>query len=675
MTAASCNESPAELVLDVYTDVGCDAEAQVAVGKVGALGDRASATTSRVCDPMTGSLGRLVIVPNSGDSGEVALEVRVRPDHGSADNCVASNNYLGCIVARRIVSYIPGRSISMRVDLRNPCVDTPCSETTSCVAQGFNRACIEARVDASKCKGQCTDEDLVSQSGGVFDPCAAGSNPCDSRATCLVTEQGAVCVCPQGFTNDSKNPSKCVDLDECETGVNDCDRHATCTNTVGGFDCKCVDGYQGDGRQCEVSDCTVECNPNATCRVSGGSYECVCDAGFEGNGIDCVDVDECAAGTALCDMNASCTNEEGSYSCACAEGYAGDGKTCSDVDECSKGTDDCDAPALCVNTVGGFRCDCPPGLGSEGSGCVDDDECARHTDDCKAPAVCRNTTGGFECDCPSGYEAYQHGCRDLDECALATNVCVSPATCVNSVGGFSCKCPTGYVQASPTTCKELDECDSSAACGTNEVCVSRSGHKVCDCQSGYARNASALCEDVDECAASTASLCATDQTCVNDAGSFHCQCRPGMTLNNGTCECNDDNLALGATATADTTFSGYSPANVVDGRNTTAQSENESWTNEESGLPQTLTLDFPEPRSFGRLDFYTSNLYPISDYDIDYFDGNAWLPLVKVQNNTELHNSYTFSTVTATRLRVIGRRGPSNQAQYVRINEIELRCH
>lgn len=674
--AASCSQAPTELVLDVYTDVGCDTKAQVAVAKVGSLGDRVAATTSRVCDPATGSLGRLVIVPNSGDSGEVALEVRVRPDHGSADNCLAANNYLGCIVARRIVSYIPGRSISMRVDLKNPCVDTPCSETTTCVAQGLNRACIEAHVDASKCDGQCTDADLVSQSGGVFDPCGAGSNPCDSIATCQVTEQGAVCVCPQGFTHDPKNAAKCVDLDECKAGIHDCDRHATCTNVTGSFTCTCIDGYQGDGRQCEASDCSVSCDPHATCRVTGGNYECVCDAGYEGNGISCLDVDECAAGSAGCALGATCTNTDGSFSCECPAGYAGDGTSCADIDECATGTHDCVTPAVCVNTEGAFRCDCPSGLGSAGSGCADDDECARHTDDCQAPAVCRNTSGGFECDCPSGYEPNQHGCRDLNECQLGTHNCAGPALCVNSSGSFSCQCPAGYTASSPTTCVPIDECATDGECGANGLCAPMGGHKVCGCQMGYARTAaSGACVDIDECT-TTSAPCGANQTCVNDAGSYHCVCRPGMTLTNGTCVCNGDNLALGATATADSTFpdEGYAPANVVDGRNTTVQQGTESWVNVSGGLPQTLMLEFAGPRSFSRLEFFTSDGYAISDYDIEYYDGAAWLPLVQVQSNVSVHNTYTFSTVTATKLRFICRRGPSIQPTYVRINEVELYC-
>ncbi|MEC7524213.1 MAG: Ig-like domain-containing protein [Myxococcota bacterium] len=42
----------------------------------------------------------------------------------------------------------------------------------------------------------------------------------------------------------------------------------------------------------------------------------------------CMDVDECAAGTATCSAMASCTNTDGSFECACRAGFTGDGTDC-----------------------------------------------------------------------------------------------------------------------------------------------------------------------------------------------------------------------------------------------------------------------------------------------------------------------------------------------------------
>lgn len=308
--------APTEIVLDVYTDLACPAQAGVAAGRAGELGERATSATSNECDPATGSLGRLVVIPRADEEAEVALEIRVSAGDTSLENCVASKNYAGCIVARRILNFIPNRSVRMRVDLRNPCLDTPCDETTSCVAFGVSKGCVEARVDPTKCDGVCTDEDLVEQHRDSFVACGDESDPCGEGATCIVGSSAIpLCVCPAGFTLKPADQS-CADIDECAGNLHDCHDKATCTNLAGSFECTCQDGYSGDGRECE-SLCPTNCSPNASCRSVSGQLRCVCDGGFTGNGVTCNDVNECTEGTHDCVAPATCVNATGSFSCEC----------------------------------------------------------------------------------------------------------------------------------------------------------------------------------------------------------------------------------------------------------------------------------------------------------------------------------------------------------------------
>jgi hypothetical protein len=711
-TVSACTGGSTEVVLDVYTDIDCDVQAAVAAGKPGELGNRSASAVSMRCDEETGALGRLVIVPSDGDEGELAVEVRLRADRGAAESCLEASGYLGCIVARRIVSYIPGRSINMRVDLKNPCVNTPCSQTTTCVAQGLNRACVEAKVDPTICNGPCRDEDLLVQ-GGTFDPCGAASNPCDASATCLVREQGVICACPNGFTNDARNKTKCVDLDECSAEIHDCDRNASCSNTEGGFGCECLPGYEGDGRQCEQSECSAPCDPNATCRVSQGKYECVCNAGYDGSGVACEDVDECATDTHDCAPEAICENRVGGFDCSCPEGASvdpTDASRCVDLDECATQADACDRHASCTNTEGGFECSCLPGYrgdgftceqtactapcadhatcvqqganfacvcdsGFEGDGfsCSDVDECAG-VNDCIPPALCSNDSGGYSCDCPEGFEPDASGCRDLDECRLGTHDCVAPAMCRNTQGTFVCDCPSGFASTNQR-CIDVDECSSGTHdCIAPAMCRNELATFSCDCPMGYIDDGRS-CADIDEC---QSIQCPQTHVCENLPGSWSCApCPSGSIRLQGTCVPDTTNLARSAVASATSTFSGYSPAFANDGNATTVQSSDESWTNENLPLPQAFYLEFPERVTFSRIEIFTSEGFPIQAYDIDISDSSpdstaTWIPIVTMAGNLDLHLSHSVSSVEAKSIRVLGHRGPQHQSQYVRLNEVEV---
>src|SRR5690554_5014641 len=414
---------PTEVVVEVYTDLPCPAVAAVAAGKAGELGDRDASAVSTVCDPETGSLGRLVIVPRESDDAEVALEVRVRTDDRPPDECVESKGYSGCIVARRILNYIPGRSVRLRVDLRDPCVDVPCTQTTTCVAQGTTRACVEARVDPTQCEGACTDADLLDQHEGTFARCGGDDDPCGEGATCVLIDDEARCLCPSGYTLDEDTQS-CVDVDECDEDLHDCDANARCENTPGSFECHCEEGYEGYGQQCtsqcpsgytleedtqscvDVDECDEDlhdCDANARCENTPGSFECHCEDGYEGDGQQCTSL--CPSD---CSDDSTCQSVDGELLCVCNDGYQGDGTTCTDLNECSQGLHDCVSPAVCVNEPGGFSCVCPGALELQGTNtcvCPDtqvfcDGACIDPATDpqyCGASGTCTGASAGTTC--------------------------------------------------------------------------------------------------------------------------------------------------------------------------------------------------------------------------------------------------------------------------------------
>lgn len=139
------------------------------------------------------------------------------------------------------------------------------------------------------------------------------------------------------------------------------------------------------------------------------------------------------------------------------------------------------------------------------------------------------------------------------------------------------------------------------------------------------------------------------------------------------------NLAQLASVSASTTYcsgSGdhcYSAGRVNDGSPSTALGGYHSWTNTRgAALPQWVELTWSSPVTAARVDLYTSSGYAIRDYDIQYWTGSSWVTVASVNGNTSLTRTHLFGPITTTRLRVLGRSGPSHQPGYVRVNEIEV---
>jgi hypothetical protein len=355
MIVGACGDAPTEVLLTVFSDVPCNAQVAVAVGKAGELGDRSESATSTLCDPKTGSRGLLVLVPKEKDTGELALEVRIRADQQAPTNCIASMGYDGCIIARRILNYIPGRSVKLRVDLRNPCLNTPCTQTTSCVAQGLSKSCVEARIDPTLCPGTCTDEDLLSQdkspngeaganggggAGGITSGPGgeAGEGGSSGEAGESGENVGGTSSGTGGTGNNAGSAGKAGAGGTAGTagkgGAGGTGGTAGKGGAGGTGGTAGKGGAGGSGGSPPVDPCAVGVNPcsaGATCVGSGTKATCKCPSGFENsttNATQCVDIDECKTNTSTCAEKAICTNTSGSFSCKCPAQYSGDGKVC-----------------------------------------------------------------------------------------------------------------------------------------------------------------------------------------------------------------------------------------------------------------------------------------------------------------------------------------------------------
>jgi hypothetical protein len=140
------------------------------------------------------------------------------------------------------------------------------------------------------------------------------------------------------------------------------------------------------------------------------------------------------------------------------------------------------------------------------------------------------------------------------------------------------------------------------------------------------------------------------------------------------------NLALTAGVSASSTYCQgtgehcYSPGRVNDGNRSTALGGFFSWTNAgyQPGTPW-VELSWSTPVTARRIELFTTAGYAVRDYDLQYWNGSAWVNAVVVNGNANAHVTHVLpAPVTTTRLRVWGRSGPSHQAGYVRVNELEV---
>ena len=172
------------------------------------------------------------------------------------------------------------------------------------------------------------------------------------------------------------------------------------------------DGGEGE---CEGSSC------DAACADGSDAAQCACESGFAREAAACVDIDECADGSAGCDANATCQNEPGTFTCECAPGYEGDGTTCA-ANPCEPRVNPCDpASTACRVEEGAAVCDCEEGLArcdGDPHACATDVRTDReHCGECEA--ACAGDLGCSEGACEQ--RVTQLALGGLHSCALAAD--------------------------------------------------------------------------------------------------------------------------------------------------------------------------------------------------------------------------------------------------------------
>lgn len=156
--SGSC-ASPTAIRVDIYTELECDADPEVALtiaASTGGLAEAAPSTTSRGC-VSAGRVGDVVIRPADEDDKPLAYAVATRQEAAPIEDCMLTPMPPDCIVARRQIRFSPHEELAMRVDLRLSCLGVSCLEYETCV----KGQCVNSIVSAERCAGGCDEAALL----------------------------------------------------------------------------------------------------------------------------------------------------------------------------------------------------------------------------------------------------------------------------------------------------------------------------------------------------------------------------------------------------------------------------------------------------------------------------------------------------------------------------------
>ena len=146
--APSCQD-PTEITVSVTTDAKCtDIDGvSFSLGQLGeALDQKPASSVAMQCDPATGRVGAVVIVPSGARNDAVAF--RVTAGFGKpVDQCVAPFG-AGCIVARRSLRFIPHTPLFVPIKLSVSCAGVPCNATSTC----RDGTCVDPKLDPTQCQ-------------------------------------------------------------------------------------------------------------------------------------------------------------------------------------------------------------------------------------------------------------------------------------------------------------------------------------------------------------------------------------------------------------------------------------------------------------------------------------------------------------------------------------------
>lgn len=321
---ADCAD-PTQIEIDVRTD-GCSTVLNTGIAV--AAPDRIDDADLTIFTPRTSGceakpadrIGTLVIYPSGAKDAEVGVRI-VTGVSRNAQEC-AKGPYAGCIVARRVVRFVPGTSQKIIVIMSRACEGKDCGRNAECTQAG---QCVTVLPDGGTSDAGALEASTIE--GG--DATSDGAGATDAARDACVDCQGAGMTCTGGTAcaidcaqADCKNKTMCAPDLDCNFA---CSATDACLNTRcvtnGGCSFACTTGGGCKGISCASDRCFAACNGGQACtgvmQLSGGDAgmtctggnscngaDVYCDAGRcalscddQGGGVNCPDPRKCAAGS------------------------------------------------------------------------------------------------------------------------------------------------------------------------------------------------------------------------------------------------------------------------------------------------------------------------------------------------------------------------------------------
>jgi hypothetical protein len=167
LACAACR-TPTEILVDVSTTADCAAVADggtsILLGTSTSLAEASPATTVRQCT--AGSIGTIYLTPRHGKDDQVAVEV-VTSMGGSVDSCEPQSPGSTCIVARRILRYLPHEKLVLPIVMRPECAGVACSLDQTCVSGRCTSAVSNCGPNMACDEGTLEDDGGRTGDGGV----------------------------------------------------------------------------------------------------------------------------------------------------------------------------------------------------------------------------------------------------------------------------------------------------------------------------------------------------------------------------------------------------------------------------------------------------------------------------------------------------------------------------
>ena len=129
-----------------------------------------------------------------------------------------------------------------------------------------------------------------------------------------------------------------------------------------------------------------------------------------------------------------------------------------------------------------------------------------------------------------------------------------------------------------------------------------------------------------------------------------------------------DNVLFRAKVTASHVCEKYSTEPVTNGSAATFTCF-DGWSSDQ--LPATLDIKLDGKRTFNHLELYSTEEHEQSGFKAQYHDGNEWVELCEVKDNTYCRMNGDFEDITTDNLRIVFEKGCKTDEKIARLNEIQ----